>query len=178
MIELSEQAPAAPTAHLLHATEIEFCRLRAQREAIEIRLDETGLKDSSQRSHLQAEFRSLDEQMAHVQIEQLQHRVALLKAQLPEDKEALPPVQSEFEQAQQRYLASARGRERAAAALHQAKMKVSCAEANISFYERTIRELKQKLASKGNPERSAGEIASELSSLEKRLRQLKTTVGN
>jgi len=171
MVGLGEQTAAA-----LQQTEIEFCRLRARREAIEMSLDEkTSSKDSFQVDHLRSELRSVSEQMASTHIELFQHRIALLKLQLPEDKDAIAPAQRAFDQADQRYLEAARERETAAIALHVAQTKVGTSESNIDFYERSIKGLKQTLEhlSKGSPERSAGEIASELSSLEKRLGQLK-----
>lgn len=172
MEQLREQ-PAALIVQLLRGTKTEFCKLRAHREVVEMKLDGIDPKDPFERTRLRAELRSLGEQMANVQIEQLEHRMALLREQLPEDKKAIAPAQSDFDRAHQRYIEAGRDQETAAAALHIAQTKVSCAESNLSFYERTIEELKQKLASKGSPERSAGEIASELSSLEKRLGQLK-----
>jgi chromosome segregation ATPase len=174
MPELNEQTPAASTAGLLQQTEVEFCRLRSEREAIEIQIDEPGSKDSFRSERLRAELRSLGERMANTQIEMLEHRITLLLAHLPNDKDAIAPMQHAFDQAHAAYLEAAREREKAGAALHQAQTKVSCAESNISFYERMIQELKQKLASKGSPERSAGEIASELNDIEKRLGRLRT----
>jgi chromosome segregation ATPase len=176
MLELNEQTPAAaPITQLLRGAETEFCRLRSQREAVEIALAEPSPERSSlQVDRLRVELRSLDEQMAHCQIEQLEHRISLAKAHLPADREAVAPAQTAFQQANNRYLEAARAREIAAWALDQAQRKVGFTEESIRFYSATIEELKKQLERKGRPELAAGELESELTSIEKRLGRLKT----
>lgn len=176
MVGLSEQtAAAAPITQLLRASETEFCRLRSQREAIEITLAEPSSEKASFRvDRLRVELRSLDEQLAHCQIEMLEHRISLATAQLPADREAVAPAQTAFEQAHTRYLEATHAREMAAMALDQARTKVGSTEESIRFYSATIEELKKQLERKGRPELAAGELESELSSIEKRLGRLKT----
>jgi len=170
--------PAAQVSGIqqqLHAAEIEFCRLKAERESLELCLSEIDSSDVARASQIREELCAVRDRMSAAQIEQMGHRVTLLQAQLPHDREALMPVEAAFEQAERGYRQAYNDREIAAAALHNAKLKVSNAESNIGFYESEIERLHLQLTSnQGNRAKLTSEISSEINGLESRLRQLRT----
>ena len=159
----------------LRDAEIAYCKLRAEAAALETRISQLDGNDSALRNQFREDLRTLNNRMKVVQIEQMQHRVALLSEQLPHDRDAIVPLQQAFDDADLHYRQSYDTREKAAVALEQAKLKVGNAECNIGFYQRSIEKLQTELAtSQGNGAKLASEIASELTGLESKLRELRT----
>lgn len=163
------------TQQLLRAAEVEFCRLRADKEALEIRLSELGASHAVRAKQIREELRAIVARITATQVELMDHHATLLREQLPQYREAVGPLKDAFDQAEREYREAYKNREGAALALHDAQLKVGNAESNVEYYESSAERLRKQLsASQESRARLASEIAGEITGLEGRLRELRT----
>jgi chromosome segregation ATPase len=139
-----QELGAAATA--LIEAERKFCRLRAEREAVEEKLDKAGAGAFWQTDDLRSDLKRLDQQIDDSLVEGCELRIALLRAELPSARDAVAPLKASFEQAEANCRHALAERCAAALAFEKAKTAASSLESAIAMHEKTVREVKQRRA--------------------------------